>query len=100
MFQINQFKLKIMGSCLGKISSYQYSLLEKQVKKKLEPSLEEKLKNYRMLNAELSAARNKELLAANLIIEELKNQNSQLVDSLIKEIEKKEMYKNLIPIIV
>ena len=100
MFQIHQYKLrKIMGSCLGKISHHQYFLLGKQVKKP-DPSLEAKLKNYQILNTELSAARNKELLAANLIIEELKNQNRELIDSLRKEIEEKEMYKNLIPIIV
>ena len=71
-----------------------------EASQKVTTVLETKLKNYQILNAELSDARNKELLAANLIIEELRNQNRKLLDSLRKEIEEKEMVKKLIPIIV
>ena len=85
---------------MGKISHHQQPFIVQKQAKKLQPSLETKLKNYQILNAELSDARNKELLAANLIIEELRNQNRKLLDSLKKEIEEKEMVKKLIPIIV
>ena len=85
-----------MGSCIGKKTQEGNKVELKQRK----VNCEAKMMQYRSLNRELAAARNKELLASCQIIEDLKNQNFLLVGHLKYEIAEKERLYNVRGIIV
>ena len=61
---------------------------------------ETKLYHYQSMNRQLATTRNKELVNANLLVAELKNQNRYLVEYVLYEKTEREKLQNMFPILV